>query len=90
MARWAEDAMLPTSKTAERPKSRAGNHLRWSSRHKDEEPRGTHRPQGSRLLALFFRRFLIDGSQLACWLFQFVDPILHPRLTFLLEVTPGC
>src|SRR5580704_17620352 len=36
------------------------------------------------------RRFPSMGAGLGCWLIQFVDPILHPRLTFLLEVTPGC
>ena len=34
--------------------------------------------------------FAIDDRSLRFRLIQFIDPILHPRLAFLLEVIPGC
>src|ERR1700730_5000378 len=56
---------------------------------KSEKPRGTDCPQGS-VYPPFTSEVPINGSGLGCWLIECVDPTLHPRLTFLLEVTPGC
>jgi hypothetical protein len=48
-----------------------------------EKPCCTHRKQG------FVQRLSLDpiqGGKLTCRLTQFVDQVLHPRFTFLLEI----
>jgi hypothetical protein len=42
------------------------------------------------LIGFSFKLFPIHESGLGCRLTQFVDHLLHPCRTFLLEVAPGC